>query len=84
MSYNLEARFDPHKSFYGKAIVFELSQGRLILKSYDKEVADISNGVAKVYGIHSKTTLRHIKEFLRQNGFKAASVNQILADYYCK
>lgn len=39
---------------------------------------------AIVYGIYSATTLRHIKEFLRQNGFKAESKAQIVADYMMK
>jgi hypothetical protein len=36
---------------------------------------------AEVYGTYSSTTLRHIKEFLKQNGFKAESSKQIMADY---
>ena len=36
---------------------------------------------AEVYGTYSATTLRHIKEFLKQNGFKADSKSQIEKDY---
>lgn len=52
------------------------------LYSYDTHVASIKNGVtAEVYGTYSSTTLRHIKEFLKQNGFKADSKQQIETDY---
>lgn len=38
-------------------------------------------GKAEVYGTYSQTTLRHIKEFLSQNGFVANNSKQIMADY---
>ena len=31
--------------------------------------------------LHSATTLRHVKEFLRQEGFTADTKGQILRDY---
>ena len=34
-----------------------------------------------VFGLYSVTTLRHIKEFLKQNGFKAETKAQIAKDY---
>ena len=38
-------------------------------------------GKAYVVDTYSQTTLRHIKEFLKQNGFKADSKKQIMEDY---
>lgn len=53
----------------------------LTLISYNTEVATIAEGIARVRGTYSQTTLRHIKEFLLQNGFKAENSKQIMADY---
>ena len=72
------------KSFYGTADVRIESDGRIVLKSYATDVAYIKNGKAVVLGTYSVTTLRHIKEFLRQNHFKADSKEQIIKDYGVK
>lgn len=53
----------------------------LTLTSYSTEVATIANNVARVRGTYSQTTLRHIKEFLKQNGFRADTAKQIMKDY---
>jgi hypothetical protein len=37
--------------------------------------------IAEVFGTYSQTTLRHIKEFLLQHGFRADNSKQIMADY---
>ena len=84
----LKAIYDNRKSFYGKAHIREDKDG-LTLISYETEVAKIvdkNNGYsipayAIIYGTYSQTTLRHIKEFLKQNGFKAESKSQIEKDY---
>jgi hypothetical protein len=90
--FELMPKWDARKSFYGKARVRN-NDGDLELISYSTRVAVIyntktdSNGEwlnepsASVYGSYSATTLRHIKEFLLQNGFKAENKKQILADY---
>ena len=83
MSLELKCIFDTRKSFYGKAIV-RVDDNRLILKSYDTDVAYIENGVAVVNGEYSTTTMRHIKEFLKQNGFKAETTKQVLNAYGLK
>jgi len=80
MTYNLTNRYDSKKSFYGKAKI-ENSNGKQSLYSYGTKVAEIENGKPKVYGTYSNTTLRHIKEFLLQNGFKAENSKQIMKDY---
>ena len=74
--------YDSAKSFYGKAKVIEI-ENDVFLISYDTIVAFFNRNakVAQVYGTYSATTLRHIKEFLKQSGFKAESKKQIENDY---
>lgn len=85
--YDLSTKFDARKSFYGKARV-EADYPEVRLISYTTHVASIKyngqpedKGTAEVYGTYSQTTLRHIKEFLLQYGFKADNSKQIMADY---
>lgn len=79
---DLNPMFDGHKSFYGKAkVVVDYDGTRIWLLSYDTMVAFITDGIATVVDTYSATTLRHIKEFLKQNGFKAESKAQIMKDY---
>jgi hypothetical protein len=74
----LDVRYDSRKSFYGKAEVIVYVDGTKQLKSYNTIVAEISTeGKAEVFGTYSPTTLRHIKEFLKQNGFSADSKKEI-------
>lgn len=63
--YELQTRYDSRKSFYGKALVIE-DGDTIKLQSYSTIVAKIEEGVLKVYGTYSHTTLRHIKEFIQQ------------------
>lgn len=52
-----------------------------------EEGTDFSKGRVYLNGdvcdslLFSNTTLRHIKEFLKQNGFKAESKKQVINDY---
>ena len=80
--YVLKPIYSNQKSFYGKAIV-EFSGKDRILWSYETPVAmvNVLDKTAKVWGTYSKTTLIHIKEFLKRYGFKADSKKQILEDY---
>ena len=83
--YELSTQYDSRASFYGKARV-EVQGDTKTLVSYITEVAtikDLGNGEydVTVKGTYSNTTLRHIKEFLKQNGFKAENSKQIMADY---
>ena len=81
-TYELLPEHDSAKSFYGKARVVILSPFEVkFLTSYGVEVAKIENGQATVFDTYSQTTLRHIKEFLKQDGFKAESKGQIENDY---
>jgi len=76
----LKPRYEDIKSYYEKAFV-KYENNRTILLSYGVEVAYIENGEAIVKNKYSATTLRHIKEFLKQNRFKAESWKQIKRDY---
>ncbi len=78
--WELKPRYDSRKSFYGKAQVIQ-ENGILTLQSYNTKVAKIEKGKPVVYGLYSATTTRHIKEFLKQNGFKAETSKQIIKDY---
>jgi hypothetical protein len=76
--YNLETRYDSRKSFYGKAVVIVKNDGTKQLRSYNTIVAEITpEGSAEVYGTYSPTTLRHIKEFLKQFGYSADTKAEI-------
>lgn len=87
--YDMSPRYDAQKSFYGKAKVDVKDNGVQVCKSYGTPVALIKDGkayllsgVTNYYSYRtSSTTLRHVKEFLKQNGFKAESLKQIEKDY---
>lgn len=64
--FELEARFDTRKSFYGKAHVIDYENGTLLLQSYDTVVSRCINGKVEDFGKWSKTTTRHQKEFRKQ------------------
>ena len=79
----LSPSYDSRKSFYGKAHVVTDDDGTEILYSYDTPVVKIKDGKVELLAQwdSSQTTLRHVKEFLRQNGFKADSKAQIAKLY---
>ena len=80
--YDLLPMFDTRKSFYNKAtVVLHRDSGKLELFSYNTLVARVNGDEAVVFETHSATTLRHIKDFLKQNGFKAETKKQIEEDY---
>lgn len=64
--YELTARFDARKSFYGKAHVIDHENGVVELQSYNTIVSRCVNGVVEHLGKWSQTTSRHQKEFERQ------------------
>jgi len=84
----LTTQYDSRASFYGKAMIInnpdkakDIEYTKTLL-SYQTPVSAIqANGKAVVFDTYSTTTLRHIKEFLKQNGFKAESKAQIIKDY---
>ena len=83
MLFELTPKFDSRKSFYGKAKISFEGDRRLLL-SYDTPVAFIEPDRLPVMldGWDStQTTLRHVKEFLKQNDLKADSLEQMRRDY---
>jgi len=91
--FELMPLYDKRKSFYNKARI-EIDQQKKLIKlySYNTRVLEITTdnnkatltterGTTGTKGTHSTTTLRHIKECLKQNGFKADTKKQILEDY---
>lgn len=86
--YELTPIYDRAKSFYKKANVYRDDNGNLLLMSYTTIVAKIIDAImtedneakVEVYGYYSKTTARHINEFLKQNGFKTMSKKQMEGD----
>jgi len=79
--YELMAQYDNAKSFGHKAMVEIDEQNNKTLFSYNTKVATISQGIVKVLNVQSNTTVKHIREFLLQNGFNAETKKQIIKDY---
>ena len=83
--YELKPQFDSAKSFYHKANIYRNDKGSIFLMSYETIVAEIKDQIttdigkkqAIVYGWYSKTTARHINEFLQQNGFNKMSKKEM-------
>ncbi len=73
--------FSKQKSFYDKAKVEKTSTGKK-LYSYNLFVAEVNGKKASVYSLQSDSTLRHVKEFLKQEGLKADNKKQIIANYF--
>ncbi len=88
--YDMRPEYDSRKSFYGKARVDEKPNGTKILWSYSTPVCMIKDGKATLltrgyYGWSSSpTTLRHVKEFLKQNGFDTYTLNELPKHYEVK
>ena len=86
MRKQLKPIYDKAISFYGKAET-ERKGNAIILYSYNTKVAEIKGDKVILNNnidgnlLFSNTTLRHIKEFLKQNGFKAETKKQIIKDY---
>lgn len=86
MLLELTPEFDSRKSFYGKAKTrHPLHTTITELISYDTHVATIDTASRTVTLLplwdSSATTLRHVKEFLKQHGFTAETKTQITRDY---
>jgi len=62
----LLCKYTNRKSFYNKAKVYFMSDGALVLKSYETIVAVYRNHTLKVRDYYSVTTSNHIREFARQ------------------
>ena len=65
--FELMARYDSRKSFYGKAHVIEHNNGVIQLQSYNTIVGEIKNNQYKqLWDGKTQTTTRHINEFKKQ------------------
>jgi hypothetical protein len=59
-------KYSTQQSFYKKAYVLRDDSNNVALKSYTTIVAEIINGEVKISGEYSRTTMIHIREFLKQ------------------
>jgi hypothetical protein len=80
--YDMSPQYDARQSFYGKARVDDNGNEKT-LYSYNTPVAKIIGNKVELLPKWdwSQTTLRHVKEFLKQNGFEANSLAQMKKDY---
>ena len=82
----LSCVYDKRNSFYGKAKVLIDDEGNKYLKSYNSIIAEIHKDKVKINSnipnCFSQTSLRHIKEFLKQNGFKVGTKKELI-NMYC-
>jgi hypothetical protein len=69
-SYELKTVYDRRKSFYGKAVVYEKATGEKTLVSYSTPVIRINadGTIDRLWSGYSATTMRHVNDFLHQNG----------------
>lgn len=75
----LESVYGGNVSYYGKAKVIELDNIKY-LKSYNTVVCAISNGeFIRYWDDYSATTIKHINDFCRQNGFNTLSKKEWLS-----
>jgi hypothetical protein len=74
----LRPEYDARKSFYNKA---ETDDDKLY--SYGTLVAEIVDGEPILHDKwdYSATTIRHVKEWLQQNGFEAGTKQEIGRKY---
>jgi hypothetical protein len=88
--YELYPEYSRQQSFYGKALVEEKENGDEVLYSYMTVVAKCNRKkkTAEIYGGYAydnltNTTLRHIREFLKQNNMPIGSKKELIK-MYCK
>lgn len=77
----LEPEYSGRKSFYGKAHVNDSDGGGKTLRSYETDIMTIKDGKIKMLcqPEHlTQTTLRHIREFLQQNGMEPLTKKQLV------
>ena len=69
------------KSFYGKAKIIR-EKNTIKLQSYNTIIAEIKDGKLHINGFYSATSTKHLREFLKQNGFKIGTKKE-LEKMYC-
>lgn len=79
--YELKAIYDSRASFYGKAQI-NIDGNKKTLYSYGVKVATVDGDkltfLTDNENHYTTTTLRHIKEFLTQNGIQAGTKSDLL------
>lgn len=87
-AFDLSPKYDSRQSFYGKARVSEPEEGLEVLWSYNTPVCSIDKdgNVALLKNGYlgwgsSQTTLRHVKEFLKQHGKQVGSSKELAKMY---
>ena len=81
----LEPVSGSQKSFYKKAKILIDKEGNKFLQSYDSIIAEVKDGKVKintnVYLWDSKTSLRHLCEFLYQLGYRTGTKKELIKMY---
>lgn len=88
----LEPKFENVKSYYKKAVIQKIFYGNdysYKLISYDTVVCKVSfddkmNKNVYIYNLESSTTMRHVKEFLRQLGYPKMTKQELIDLSLCK
>ena len=80
-TYELTTKFDRKKSFYHKARVTVDNSGNKVLTSYTTAVCyiDKDNRFHRLWDNYSATTMRHINEFICQEGIEGGG-----KDWWCR
>lgn len=83
--YYLKPEHDSAQSFYNKATVEVKDDGSKVLYSYNTPVVRIKDGEVNLLDLwdSSMTTLRHVREFLQQEGFEVGSKSKMASMYEC-
>lgn len=76
----LKPIYNTAKSFYGKAMTKATATG-VDLYSYGTKVASVTGGELVIYNLQSATTLKHIREFMKQQGFTPLSKAELIKAY---
>lgn len=84
----LQPSWSKLKSFHGKAIVGTKENGDKYLKSFGFLVCEIVKGQVKIHNEvdkwDSKTTIRHINNFLFENKFETGNTKELTELYITK
>lgn len=84
ITYDLEPKYTNQKSFYGKAVVRKYPSNVIRLHSYNTHVASYfpETDTFEVYNLQSNTTVKHIREFIQQQGHPYMTKREIEENYY--
>lgn len=84
----LQPSWSKLKSFHGKAMIGTNEKGNKYLKSFGFLVCEIIKGEVKIHNEvdkwDSKSTIRHINNFLYENGFETGNTKELTELYITK